>query len=88
MPRHIINELKKRVIKEQRVVPDDASCGTLYADCGAGQALQVAAAEVGTVRCKPVDVQIVDVQILARTNAPPAASPRSLGRAGFPQPLR
>ena len=37
----------------QRAVSDDASCDTLYAGCGAGQALQVAAAEVGTVRCTP-----------------------------------
>jgi hypothetical protein len=36
-----------------RAVSDDASCGTLYAGCGAGQALQVAAAEDGTVRCTP-----------------------------------
>eukprot|EP01045_Picozoa_sp_COSAG04_P008922 COSAG04_NODE_504_length_13347_cov_231.910251_16_plen_37_part_01 len=28
----------------QRAVSDDASCDTLYAGCGAGQALQVAAA--------------------------------------------
>ena len=39
-----------KVTGNQRAVSDDASCGTLYAGCGAGQALQVAAAEVGTVR--------------------------------------
>ena len=42
--------MRSYITGNQRAVSDDASCGTLYAGCGAAQALQVAAAEVGTVR--------------------------------------
>ena len=66
----------------QRAVSDDASCGTLYAGCGAGQALQVAAAEVGTVRCTPATQPWMCRAWSARTPRQPAEpGPRHLPSA-------
>ena len=66
----------------QRAVSDDASCGTLYAGCGAAQALQVAAAEVRTVRCTPATQPWMCRAWSARTPRQPAEpGPRHLPSA-------
>ena len=64
--------LSPRRTANQRAVSDDASCDTLYAGCGAGQALQVAAAEVGTVRCTPATQPWMCRSWSARTPRQPA----------------
>ena len=77
-----------RATGNQRAVSDDASCGTLYAGCGAGQALQVAAAEDGTVRCTPATQPWMCRAWSAQTPRQPAEPGQPWAAPEFAPPLR